>query len=179
MIRLLTKEEALVHLLTLSPEDRYTRFCSAANDDYIRGYVEREVGFFYGFVRPLLPEDSVNQYGNKQLYIATAVIHVVFNINTKTLEVAVSTLPQEKGKGLAKKLMFFAHGLAEAYNADKIIVSGLSVNSPMIQLAKSCGYNVKSSYGEFEGEISTIGTDVRTIAENNIKIFKILLGVAE
>jgi len=186
MIRLLSKQETLSHFLSLSPEDRYTRFCCAASDDFIRSYVNREVGFFYGIVEHGILH-PVNKFNLPSVFIdgvrsdraTVAVLHIVHDINTKSIEVAVSVLPEYKGKGLAKKLMYFAAGVATAYQAEKLVVTGLSINSPMVHLAKSCGYKIQTEYGEFEGEASTIGHDLKTIIENNIKIFKILLGVGE
>lgn len=165
MIRLLTKDEVRSHYLALSPEDRYTRFCMAASDEYITNYVNRSVGFFYGSIELQLMKNPV----------ISGVIHIVHDLNTKSVEVAVSVLPESKGKGIAKKLMYFALGVAEMYGADKLKISGLSNNSPMIQLAKKCGYDVHNECGEFEGEAYTIGADIKTILTNNIKLFNIFL----
>ena len=165
MIRLLTKDEAIGHFIALSPEDRYTRFCMTASDEYIKSYVSRSVGFFYGTI----------EFHVMKAPVITGVIHIVHDLNTKSVEVAVSVLPEAKGKGIAKKLMYFANGVAEMYGADKMKISGLSKNSPMIQLAKKCGYEVHHECGEFEGEAQTIGADIKTIMNNNIKLFNIFL----
>lgn len=186
MIRLLSKDEVISHLLSLSPEDRYTRFCCSASDDFIRAYASREVGFFYGFVDLVLPKPadfcSVPVYSLKDIIYAPTqnvigMIHIIHDINDRSIEVAVSVLPEHQGKGIARKLMAFATGIANAYQADKIVVHGLSSNSPMVCLAKSCGFEIHSEMGEFEGEASTIGRDMRDIIENNIKTFKLLVGV--
>lgn len=176
MIRLLTKTEAIAHFLSLPPEDRYCRFCSQASDDYIRKYVETAEGSFYGDVRVINPKDETGSY-YYPVAVSVGVVHIYNDIKSNSAEVAVSVLPEYKGQSIGTKLMYFAHGVAEVYQAKTINVSGLGHNSPMIQLAKACGYTVKKEYGEFEGSITTIGADIKTITDNNIKIFKILLGV--
>lgn len=166
MIRLLTKQETIDHLLELSPEDRYSRFCTSASDDYIKKYVDSGVGFFYG--------DVVWQDGCRRV---AGVVHICHNKKNASVEVAVSVLPEFKGQNIGTKLMYFTQGIAEVYQADQLLVTGLGSNSPMIQLAKSCGYSVKTEYGEFEGAASTIGADLKAIASKQIKLFKIILGV--
>lgn len=167
MIRLLSKSEALEHFLELSAEDRYCRFCVPASDDYITAYIKNASGFFYGDIQlsPLMPRP-----------IVAGVVHIFHHKKSNSTEIAVSVLSDYKGKHIGSRLMYFAQGISEMYHSDRLIISGLGQNSPMIQLAKSCGYNVKTECGEFEGEARTIGADLKTITENNIKLFKIMLG---
>ena len=170
MIRLLSKSEALDHFLALSPEDRYCRFCVPATDDYIAAYVKNASGFFYGDMHWSTGKSLV------PIPIAAGVVHIFHHKKSNSTEVAVSVLSDFKGKHIGSKLMYFAQGISEMYHSDRLIISGLGQNSPMIQLAKSCGYNVKTECGEFEGHATTIGADLKTIADNNIKLFKIMLG---
>lgn len=172
MIRLLSKSEALGHFLMLSPEDRYCRFCMPASDDYIKRYVETAGGFFYGEFR-FVWGDSEDRFPPQLL---AGVVHICHDKKSESTEVAVSVLPEFKGKHIGSKLMYFAQGVAEMYQSKRLVISGLGQNSPMIQLARSCGYEVKSEYGEFEGQVTTIGADLKTISDNNIKLFKIMLG---
>ena len=163
MILLCLKEKAIEHLKSLSPEDRYTRFCSTANDEYIEKYVNTAKGFFYGLF------DVVPNRGG--FTECAALLHLVYDAKTNSIEVAVSVMQKHRGKGFSKKLMYFAMGMAEVYQAKSLIVSGLSNNSPMVNLAKECGYIVNHDYGEFEGVAETIGADFNRIVENNIKLF--------
>lgn len=183
MIQLLTKDQVLLHFKSLPPEDRFCRFCLNASDEYIEKYVENAKGYFYGEVEPVKVDAVIPYTGygvpggyHYDFYRATGVLHIVHCPKTESVEIAVSVLPESKGNGIGKKLMFFAQGMAEMYRAKNITITGLGSNSPMIKLAKKCGFIVQSSFGEFEGSASTLGADIQTIAENNIKLFNIMLG---
>ena len=168
MIRLLSKDEVLQHFLKLSPDDRYSRFCCQATDVYIRKYVDNAEGFFYG---ELKAPDSIFKK-----WEAVSVLHLVYSKKSNTVEIAISVLSNKKGQKLGKRLMYFALGVAEMYKAKAITINGLSSNSPMVKLAKGCGYDVVSQCGEFEGEYKTIGSDIDDIVKNSANLFSILLG---
>ena len=164
----ISKSEAIIHLLGLSPEERYSRFCFPANDEYIINYVNKAKGFFYGYYNLETPIDFI-----KPSVKCSALLHFVYYKQDNSIEVAVSVLADYRGRGLAKALLSFGAKLAESYPVNKLYVTGLSSNSPMVSLAKSCGFELKNEYGEFEGIRETIGSDIREIVGNQLKLFEI------
>lgn len=165
----------------MSPEDRYCRFCIPATDDFIKKYVESAEGYFYGVKQYVTPKADSTGGILPLIYLhsyweAAAVIHIAPEPKRQTMEIAVSVLPEYKGRGYAKQLMYFAMGMAEVYRCNSVYVVGLSQNSPMINLASDCGYSVKSDHGEFEGQAVTISKDITEIISNNIKLFKLTVG---
>ena len=155
------RDDVINHLIELSPEDRYTRFCSVASDEFIHRYVYSAQGLFYGW----------KDFSSGK---CVALMHLVFDKKTRNVEIAISVLPEYKGKGYAKALIQFAYDWANSICANKVVINGLSENSPMIRLAKKSGFDISTYSGEFEGQMSTIGSDLQTMFTNNIKAFTII-----
>lgn len=181
MISILSEKDILSHYLLLSPEDRFCRFCTDASDDYIVRYVKNAKGFFYGIKEienggpQILPNGMVPAVHYYPIIKICAVVHIVHDPKSGYVEVAVSVLPENKGKGYGKALMYFAQGIAEMYHAKSLVISGLSVNSPMIKLAQKCGYDVKRYGSEFEGEQRTVSNHIDDVISKQIQYFNIPL----
>ena len=163
-VGLVSKDAAKVHLKSLSDQDRYTRFCTNIKDDQIDKYVDSAKGVFYG----------VFCVGDNWVDRCVCLMHFVPDHKSKEAEIALSTLPDYRGNGYAKKLLTGGIFMANAYLMEKVVMSGLSSNKAIVVLAKSCGLEVEHECGEFMGERGTAVSLFNTLAENNIKMFKIL-----
>lgn len=154
------------HLINLPPNDRYSRFCCVASDSFIENYVDNARGFFFGI---LLPD-----FSRPLKTTCVGLLHVVLNHETSLLEIAISVDEKFRGHGFGKTLLEYGISLGEFYRAKGIIISGISSNKGMISLAKSYGFSLSNEYGEFNGKYETIGSNISTIVENNLKLLKIL-----
>ena len=138
-------QQVLAHLLRLSPEDRYLRFCTAASDEFIRRYVETTMVLdnnltFGAFVR----------VGDRVSLIGLANIAIV---NETSCELAFSIDEDLRGSGLARQLMRTAITKCEELGMSKLCMSCLRTNKKMQALASLFGLRITIDYDEAYAEL--------------------------
>ena len=129
------------HLIRLSKEDRYLRFCSTVNDSFIHRYV-------YSMMN--LARDPV--YGafidGKLIGIASIAV-----IDAKSCELAFSIDYGYRGTGLARNLMKTAIARCHELGMQKLCMSCLRTNKKMQALARSFGLSMTIEFDEAYAEL--------------------------
>ena len=93
--------------------------------DQIDNYVDSATGVFYG----------VFCVGDNWVDRCVCLMHFVPDHKSKEAEIALSTLPDYRGNGYAKKLLTGGIFMANAYLMEKVVMSGLSSNKAIVVLA--------------------------------------------
>jgi len=125
----------LVHLLGLSPRDRYLRFGYAAQDAQIERYVSG-----LNFVR-----DPIYGVFNRRLRLI-AVAHLAYSGQSgpeRRAEFGVSVATEHRGKGLAAKLFARAQVHAQNKHVSQMFIHALSENGAMLKIARNAGATVQ------------------------------------
>lgn len=166
-----TREQAIAHLITLSPEDRYTRFCQSKTDEGIRNYVEQAKGSFYGvFVLGSFTPVSLLHYCPS--WDNSNWCYPVLAEGDRFVEVAFSTTREHQGKGYGQLLMLFVKGLATVDRVDMVIMNGLAENQSIKKLARRSGFEVTTEYGEFDATMRTYKRKIKDHIEFVTAIIK-------
>ena len=135
-----------VHLLALSPSDRYLRFGYPANDDQIKAYVAR-----LDFVR-----DEIFGVFNRRLELV-AMAHLAYSVDPQwasCAEFGVSVDAHQRGRGLGQHL--FARAVRHAQNEGvrMMFIHALSENVAMLKIARHAGSRVERDGSESEAFLS-------------------------
>lgn len=129
------------HLLRLSADDRYLRFCTSATDDFIRRYVFK-----------IMNLDKDLAYGAFDGPKLVGLAHIVL-IDDTSCELAFSIDEEYRGHGLARVLMRTAIGACEELDVSKLCMSCLRQNKKMQALATSFGLSMTITYDEAYAEL--------------------------
>jgi GNAT superfamily N-acetyltransferase len=136
------RERIALHLLSLSPEDRYLRFGYAAQEAQIRGYVDK------------LDFDRDEIYGiyNRSL-VLIAMAHLAFAAESQCencAEFGVSVLGEARGNGYGTQLFDRAITHARNKGVALMFIHALSENVPMLKIARNAGALVERDGSETE-----------------------------
>lgn len=128
------------HLTRLSPDDRYLRFFSSANDNYIEAYVDRILrsekdGLFLAY-----DETGEEVIGMLNIGLTRGSEHG----ELPEYELGISVDAEQRGKGLGYDLFKTAFNWVSALGASRIFVSCLSQNIPMQKIVKK--FNIEIDY---------------------------------
>lgn len=142
----------LVHLLSLSPSDRYLRFGYAANDAQIHHYVEG-----LNFER-----DEIFGIYNRRLNLL-AMAHLAFSIDPQLnscAEFGVSVLAHARGRGYGARLFDRASTHARNEGVSLMFVHALSENTAMLKIARKAGATVERDGSESECYLRLAPADI-------------------
>lgn len=145
-------ERIAIHLLALSPHDRYLRFGYAANDEQIRRYVAG-----LNFER----DEIFGIYNRKLELIAMAHLALSTDPNlTSCAEFGVSVLAQARGRGYGARLFDRAvmHGRNEG--VQMMFIHALSENSAMLNIARKAGATIERDGSESEAYLKLPPADL-------------------
>ena len=140
------KARILVHLLALSPEDRYLRFGYPATDEHIQRYVDG-----LNFVR-----DEIFGIFNRRLQLV-AMAHLAFSVDPKwstCAEFGVSVASSQRGRGMGGKLFERAVTYARNQGVHMFFIHALSENAAMLKIARNAGARVERDGSESEAYLS-------------------------
>ena len=141
----LNKYDVLIHLKKLNKEDRYLRFCTHANDDYIENYVNKMNFINNGIYGVYNNECNLIGIGECVLY------------NHKEGEVAFSVDANEQGHGIGTKLMIRLIQYANSIGVKKLNMISSKSNVKSIKLAKRFGVT-HNSIDDIETDITMPNT---------------------
>lgn len=135
------KQQLTDHLLRLSLNDRYLRFCSTLSDEAIAKYVDRiDLRSTEGEAVFAIFDD------NKQI---VGMCHIApYYDDPAGAEMALSVDENFRKKGVGDLL--FSRGVlhCESLGIKKVYMNCLATNAPIQKLAKRSGMSVTTSYGE-------------------------------
>ena len=137
----LNRQQVLEHLLRLSPDDRYLRFCTAASDNFIKTYVTK--------VMALDGDLCFGAFDDGQL---VGMAHIAVVTET-SCELAFSIDEPYRGTGLARNLMKTAIGRCKELGMQKLCMSCLRENKKMQALARSFGLSMTIDFNEAYAEL--------------------------
>ncbi len=129
------------HLLRLSSNDRYLRFCTTATDYYILRYVASNL--------KIEPQWAYGAFDQGKL---VALVNIA-DLGKEVFELAFSIDQDYRGQGLAGQLMESAVQRCRELAAKKIIMSCLRQNQKMQALARRSGLAVKTVDDEVYAEL--------------------------
>ena len=135
-------ERIAVHLLSLSPQDRYLRFGYMANDEQVQRYVDG-----LNYVR----DDIFGIYNRKLELIAMA--HLAFSTDVKLsscAEFGVSVLAKARGRGYGSRLFDRAIIHARNEGVGMMFIHALSENTAMLNIARKGGATIERDGSESE-----------------------------
>ena len=145
-------ERIAVHLLSLSPQDRYLRFGYAANDEQIRRYVSG-----LNFER----DEIFGIYNRKLELIAMA--HLAFSIDPtlkSCAEFGVSVQARSRGKRYGARLFDRAVMHARNEGVDMMFIHALSENTAMLNIARKAGAKIERDGSESEAYLKLPPADL-------------------
>jgi RimJ/RimL family protein N-acetyltransferase len=137
----INRQQVFEHLLRLSPEDRYLRFCTLATDAFIHRYVFQ--------VMDLDASPSFGGFSDGRL---VGFAHLAV-IDADKCELAFSIDAEHRGTGLARSLVRTAIGWCRDNGMRKLCMSCLRQNKKMQALATSFGLNMTITYDEAYAEL--------------------------
>ncbi len=148
------RERIALHLLALTPEDRYLRFGYAAQEAQIRAYVDK------------LDFDRDEIYGiyNRSL-VLIAVAHLAFAAQPdcqNCAEFGVSVLSEVRGNGYGTLLFDRAITHARNKGVDLMFIHALSENVPMLKIARNAGALVERDGSETEAYLRLPPADLES-----------------
>lgn len=139
------------HLKRLSPDDRYTRFCSNVSDEFIDSYVSKfntTYGTYdTGFV-------ALSDEGDIVGFIHLSVVTTAGRVKA---DLGLSVEPTVRHQGVGKQLFSRAVQLCEAVGVSSININCLSSNKAMQRIVRAYDIPITTSYGESVGELSGNG----------------------
>lgn len=144
MIKRLSAEDrqlVLDHLLRLSRDDRYTRFCAAVGDDFIKRYALDTMMFDTDAHFGVLDGEKLVAFGS------------CIRLKDGSAELAFSIDEGHRGTGIARSLMKATIDHAREGGVSKLCMSCLRMNKKMQALAKSFGLNLTITYDEAYAEL--------------------------
>ena len=140
----LNRQQVLEHLLRLSSEDRYLRFCTVASDDFIKRYVTSVMNL-----------DISLAYGGFVDGKLVGMAHIAL-IDTDKCELAFSIDVEHRGSGLARNLMKTSIARCRELGMKQLCMSCLRENRKMQALATSFGLNMTITYNEAYAELGVV-----------------------
>lgn len=129
------RERIALHLLQLTPADRYLRFGYAAGDEQIRRYAKQ-----LSFER-----DDIFGIHNRKLELI-AMAHLAYSQEpeqTQSAEFAVSVLAHARGRGYGTRMFERAAIHARNEGVNTLFIHALSENTAMLNIARSAGAVVR------------------------------------
>lgn len=134
------KKKITEHLLRLSPEDRYCRFGTAVNDEFIRKYVDKldpsdSLFFSFGIDGSIVAFCHLAQYSND------------------SADLGLSVDASHRNKGLGRLLTRQAISEAKVKGFKKLYIYFLSDNAAMYKLAHRHGLSVMPYADQHRGEL--------------------------
>jgi len=145
-------ERIAVHLLALSPEDRYLRFGYAANDEQVRRYVDG-----LNFER-----DEIFGIYNRNLALI-AMAHLAFAADPELkscAEFGVSVLAHARGRGYGARLFERAVVHARNEGVQMMFIHALSENTAMLSIAQKAGATLERDGAETEAYLKLAPADI-------------------
>lgn len=145
-------ERIKVHLLSLTPTDRYLRFGYAANDEQIVRYVER-----LDFER-----DEIFGIYNRRLELI-AMAHLAFTTDPQLkscAEFGVSVLAKVRGRRYGSRLFERATIHARNNGVDMMFIHALSENTAMLRIARNAGARIERDGSESEAYLTLPPADL-------------------
>jgi RimJ/RimL family protein N-acetyltransferase len=139
------RERVVLHLLALSPHDRYLRFGYPASDEQIRRYVDG-----MDFER-----DAIFGIHNRRLDLI-AVAHLAFAPAGQAQDCAefgVSVAEHARGRGYGARLFERAVVAARNEGVGMLFIHALSQNAAMLKIARRGGATVVRSGAEAEAHL--------------------------
>lgn len=136
------RERIALHLLALSPSDRYLRFGYSASDEHVRRYAEQ-----LDFER-----DEIFGIYNRRLELI-AMAHLAYAAtedHSECAEFGVSVLEHARGRGYGARLFDRAAMHARNAGVRMLFIQALSENTPMLSIARSAGALVRRDGTESE-----------------------------
>lgn len=135
------KVQIYEHLLRLSREDRYLRFCISVSDDFIHRYVYATMN--------LVRDPSYGAFTDGRL---VGMANIVL-VSATECELAFTIDAEHRGTGLARTLMKTAIARCRELGVQKLCMSCLRENRKMQALATSFGLNMTITYDEAYAEL--------------------------
>jgi GNAT superfamily N-acetyltransferase len=123
------------HLLRLDKADRYTRFCSAANDAFIHMYAYQKLDFKNGKVFGAVDENG------RVIGVAMA-CHVESAAGHTEIEAAFSIDKENRGQGVAQQLMDAIVLYCHDHGVTRLCMECLRYNQKMRALAVRSGLEI-------------------------------------
>lgn len=145
-------ERIAVHLLALSPSDRYLRFGYSANDEQIRRYVKG-----LDFER-----DDIFGIYNRRLELI-AVAHLAFSTDPELkscAEFGVSVLAHARGRGYGARLFDRAVMHSRNEGVEMMFIHALSENTAMLTIARKAGATITRDGSESEAYLTLLPADM-------------------
>src|SRR6478735_1106213 len=155
------RERIATHLLALEPHDRYLRFGFPANDEQVRGYVDR-----LDFER----DEIFGIYNRKLELIAMAHLAFVHEPGKPVgAEFGVSVATRARGRGYGGRLFERAAMHARNEGVELIFIHALSENTAMIKIARNAGATLERAGSETDAYLrlqpATLDTRVSAMVE--------------
>ena len=141
-----------LHLLSLSPHDRYLRFGYSANDEQIGRYVAG-----LNFER----DEIFGIYNRKLELIAMA--HLAFSTDpalNSCAEFGVSVLAHARGRGYGARLFDRAVMHSRNEGVEMMFIHALSENTVMLNIARKAGATVERDGSESEAYLKLLPADI-------------------
>ena len=145
-------ERIAIHLLALSPHDRYLRFGYAANDEQIRRYVSG-----LDFER-----DEIFGIYNRRLELI-AMAHLAFSMDPSLqscAEFGVSVLAKARGRHYGARLFDRAVMHARNEGVNMMFIHALSENTVMLNIVRKAGAAVERDGSESEAYLKLPPADL-------------------
>jgi RimJ/RimL family protein N-acetyltransferase len=161
----ISREALAAHFLRLAPEDHRLRFGSSMTPQALREYVDR-----LDFER-----DAVFGVFDDELRLV-GVAHVARLEDG--VELGVSVVPGERGKGIGSALFARAHAYARNQLLRQLFMHCLTENKAMMHIARKAGMSIVTEAGESSAYLELPPTDVATIAQELLHERVALLDVA-
>lgn len=141
----ITKDELLLHLISLDAEGRHWRFGFGIGDDSIKSYVDNIPGddIIIG-IRESVLEDSI-----------VAAVHLAFEKDHTSAEIGISTLVHARRKGLAERLLRYALDILRNRGIHRMYSVCLPDNYALLNLVKKLNItSITSSQDDKQAHIS-------------------------
>ena len=145
-------ERIALHLLALTPQDRYLRFGYAASDAQIRRYVD---GIDFD-------RDEVFGIYNRRLELI-AMAHLAFSTDPSLqscAEFGVSVLAHARGRGYGARLFDRAVMHARNEGVQMMFIHALSENTVMLKIARKAGAIIERDGSESEAYLKLRPADL-------------------
>jgi GNAT superfamily N-acetyltransferase len=133
----------LAHLLALSPQDRSMRFGASLASDFIAAYVDR-IDFDHDAVF------GIHVAGLELVGVA----HLAFDDNLA--ELALSVLPEHRGRGAGSALFERAAAHARNRSTPKLFMHFLAGNAPIMHIAQKFGMDIFTCSGSADAYLGLL-----------------------
>lgn len=151
-IERISKQDLLVHLLSLDKESRYMRFGGFTNDEAVERYVSD------------IPDTDMILGIRAEIYhyIPAACMHISFDCDSRSAEMGVSVLQEFKRRGYAERLLRYSIDVLRNRGIRQLYSVCLPNNYPLLKLLNKLGITaIYSEDGEKSAHIAipTAGLD--------------------